>query len=78
VIEALRGKDVLLGVIDVGNEAVESPEAIAQRTACGAALYRSGPSLCLHGLRYAAAVPQGGRGQLRALAAGAALVNAAR
>jgi 5-methyltetrahydropteroyltriglutamate--homocysteine methyltransferase len=29
VIELLRGKDVLLGLVDVGREAVETPEAIA-------------------------------------------------
>lgn len=29
VIELLRGKDVLLGLVDVGKEAVETPEAIA-------------------------------------------------
>jgi len=30
VIEALRGKDVLLGVIDVGNEAIEAAETVAE------------------------------------------------
>ena len=63
VIEALRGKDVLLGVIDVGNEAVETPGDRGAAPACRAALHRSGPSLCLHRLRHAAAVAQGRRGQ---------------
>ena len=31
VLAALRGKDVMLGVIDVGTEQVESPERVAQR-----------------------------------------------
>lgn len=31
VIQALRGKDVLLGVVDVGSETVESPETVAER-----------------------------------------------
>lgn len=75
VIELLRGKDVLLGLVDVGKEAVETPEAIAhglrraldhvapQRlfacTDCGLVL-RS---------REAAAA------KMRALAEGAAIVN---
>src|SRR6185295_1332803 len=31
VLEELRGKDVLLGVVDVGTEDVESPETVADR-----------------------------------------------
>ena len=35
---SLAGKDVLLGVIDVGTEAVETPETVAERIRAGAAL----------------------------------------
>lgn len=62
VIDLLRGKDVLLGVVDVGNEIVETPELIAQRL--HAALRYTDPGhRRLHGLRHAAAVPQGSRRQ---------------
>jgi 5-methyltetrahydropteroyltriglutamate--homocysteine methyltransferase len=75
VVELLRGKDVLLGLVDVGREAVETPAQVADGlrhalkhieahrlfacTDCGLVL-RS---------REAAA------GKMRALAAGAAMVN---
>ena len=64
VIEALRGKDVLLGVVDVGSEAVETPETVAERLHRGVALHRSRPSLCLHRLRHVAAVAPRGGGQV--------------
>ena len=63
VIEALRGKDVLLGVIDVGSEAVETPETRRQRLHAALRYTDPGHLLRLHGLRHAAAVPQGCRGQ---------------
>ncbi len=49
VIEALRGKDVLLGVIDVGNKSVETPEIVAQRLHA-ALRYTVREPLRLHGL----------------------------
>jgi len=76
VIEAIRGKDVLLGVVDVGDEAVETPELIAQRL--HAALRYADPEH-LHACTDCGMVPlsrQSAEGKLRALVAGAAMVNA--
>ena len=75
VIAALRGKDVMLGVIDVGSEEIESPERVAQRIR--AALPHVAPEHLLPctdcGLmprsRAAAA------GKMRSLALGAAIVR---
>ena len=78
VIEALRGKDVLLGVIDVGNEAIETPETVAQRL--HAALRYTDPGH-LYACTDCGMLPlsrTAAEGKLRALAAGAALVNAMR
>ena len=78
VIEALRGKDVLLGVIDVGNEAVEEPETVAQRL--HAALRYTEPEH-LYACTDCGMLPlsrKAAEGKLHALAAGAALVNAMR
>ncbi len=78
VIEALRGKDVLLGVIDVGNETVETPEIVAQRL--HAALRYTDPEH-LYACTDCGMLPltrKAAEGKLRALAAGAALVNAMR
>lgn len=76
VIEALRGKDVLLGVIDVGNETVETPEIVAQRL--HAALRYTDPEH-LYACTDCGMLPlsrKAAEGKLHALAAGAALVNA--
>jgi 5-methyltetrahydropteroyltriglutamate--homocysteine methyltransferase len=76
VIEALRGKDVLLGVVDVGSETVESPETVAERLHQALRytdldhLYACTDCGMLPLSRRAA------EGKLRALSAGAALVNA--
>lgn len=75
VIESLPGKDIMLGVIDVGSETVETPQLIATRlrraldyveperlfacSDCGMAPLSRGAAV----------------GKLRALAAGAALIN---
>ena len=75
VIEAIRGKDVLLGVVDVGNEAVETAETVAQRL--HAALRWCDPGH-LHACTDCGMVPlsrHAAAGKLRALAKGAALVN---
>ncbi|HET6605254.1 MAG TPA: methionine synthase [Rhodopila sp.] len=76
VIEALRGKDVLLGVVDVGNEAVETPETVAERL--HAALRYSDPHH-LYACTDCGMMPlsrKAAEGKLRSLAAGAAMVNA--
>jgi 5-methyltetrahydropteroyltriglutamate--homocysteine methyltransferase len=76
VIEALRGKDVLLGVIDVGNESVETPEIVARRL--HAALRYTEPGH-LYACTDCGMLPlsrKAAEGKLHALAAGAALVNA--
>ena len=77
VIEAIRGKDVLLGVVDVGNNAVESAETVAERL--HRALRYADPGH-LYACTDCGMLPLSRRaaeGKLRALAAGAALVNAA-
>jgi len=77
VIDCVRGKDVLLGVVDVGNDAVESAETLAARL--HAALRHIEPGH-LYACTDCGMLPLSRRaaeGKLRALAAGAALVNAA-
>jgi 5-methyltetrahydropteroyltriglutamate--homocysteine methyltransferase len=76
VIESLRGKDVLLGVIDVGSESVETPEIVARRL--HAALRYTDPGH-LYACTDCGMLPlsrKAAEGKLHALAAGAALVNA--
>ncbi len=75
VIEALRGKDVLLGVVDVGSETVETPELVAQRL--HAALRYTDPEH-LYACTDCGMLPlsrKAAEGKLKSLAAGAALVN---
>jgi 5-methyltetrahydropteroyltriglutamate--homocysteine methyltransferase len=76
VIEAIRGKEVMLGVIDVGNEAVETAELVAERL--HHALHHIDPGH-LYACTDCGMLPRSRRaaeGKLRSLAAGAALVNA--
>ena len=76
VIGALRGKDVLLGVVDTGNETVESAEIVAGRLR--AALHHVEPGH-LFACTDCGMMPLSRRaaeGKLRALAAGVAMVNA--
>lgn len=76
VIEALRGKDVLLGVVDVGSETVETAETVAERL--HRALRYTDPEH-LYACTDCGMLPLSRRaaeGKLRALSAGAALVNA--
>jgi 5-methyltetrahydropteroyltriglutamate--homocysteine methyltransferase len=76
VVSALRGKDVLLGVVDTGNETVESAETVAGRL--HAALRYTDPGH-LFACTDCGMMPlsrKAALGKLRALAAGAAEVNA--
>lgn len=78
VIEALRGKDVLLGVVDVGSELVETPETVAERL--HTALRYTDPGH-LYACTDCGMLPLSRRaaeGKLYTLAAGAALVNGSR
>lgn len=76
VLGALAGKDVLLGVIEVGTEDVESPETVAARIRQG---LEHVPAARLKPCTDCGLVPRSretARGKMRALAAGAALVRA--
>lgn len=76
VLGALRGKDVLFGVIDVGTDAVETPERVAERIR--AALAHVAPERLLP-CTDCGMVPRSraaAAGKMRALAAGAAIVRA--
>lgn len=76
VLEALRGKDVMLGVIDVGTDAVESPETVAARIR--KALPYVAPER-LYPCTDCGMVPRqrtAARDKMRALVQGAALVRA--
>jgi 5-methyltetrahydropteroyltriglutamate--homocysteine methyltransferase len=76
VLGALAGKDVLLGVIDVGTDEVESPEVVAGRIRSG---LEHVPPARLFPCTDCGLVPRSraaAREKLRALAAGAALVRA--
>ncbi|MHB8574043.1 MAG: methionine synthase [Dehalococcoidia bacterium] len=75
VLAALAGKDVMVGVIDVGAETVETPEVVAARIH-RALLYV--PAERLFPCTDCGLVPRSrdaARGKLRALAAGAAIVR---
>ena len=75
MLSALAGKDVLLGVIDVGTEEVETPELVAARIR--KALPHVAPER-LYACTDCGLVPRSraaARGKLRALAAGAAIVR---
>jgi len=75
VLGALRGKDVLFGVIDVGTDAVETPECVAERIR--AALAHVAPERLLP-CTDCGMVPRSraaAAGKMRSLAAGAAIVR---
>jgi 5-methyltetrahydropteroyltriglutamate--homocysteine methyltransferase len=75
VLSTLAGKDVLLGVIDVGAETVETPEVVAERIRRALAYV---PPERLYPCTDCGLVPrsrEAARGKLRALAAGAAIVR---
>jgi len=76
VLEALAGKDVLVGVVDVGTDVVETPEVVADRIR---AALRHVPAERLKPCTDCGLVPrtvEASRGKMQALAAGAALVRA--
>jgi 5-methyltetrahydropteroyltriglutamate--homocysteine methyltransferase len=76
VLRELGGKDVLLGVINVGTEDVETPEVVAGRIR-GALEYV--PASQLYPCTDCGLVPrsrEASQGKMRALAAGAAIVRA--
>jgi 5-methyltetrahydropteroyltriglutamate--homocysteine methyltransferase len=75
LLEALRGKDVLLGVIDVGKEEIETPQTVADRIR--AALPYVAPEH-LFPCTDCGMVPRSrasANGKMRSLAAGAAIVR---
>jgi 5-methyltetrahydropteroyltriglutamate--homocysteine methyltransferase len=76
VIEALRGKDVLLGVVDTGNEAVETAETVAGRLRAALRYVTPGHLFACTDCGMMPLSRVAAEGKLRALAAGAALVNA--
>ena len=78
VLKELAGKDVMLGAIDVGSEAVETPEVVAERIRT--ALQYVSPEHLIP-CTDCGLVPrsrEAARGKMQALAAGAALVRAER
>jgi 5-methyltetrahydropteroyltriglutamate--homocysteine methyltransferase len=78
VLKELDGKEVMLGVIDVGTEAVESPETVAQRIVAALDYV---PAERLMPCTDCGLVPRtraAARGKMQALAAGAALVRKGR
>jgi 5-methyltetrahydropteroyltriglutamate--homocysteine methyltransferase len=75
VLGALRGKDVLLGVIHVGTEEVETPEMVADRIRRGLQYV---PAERLKPCTDCGLVPRSrtaARGKMHALAAGAAMIR---
>src|SRR5205823_6581591 len=76
VLAALAGKDVIVGVIDVGTEEVESPALVAERIRRALPYV---PAERLYPCTDCGLVPRSrdaARGKLAALAAGTALVRA--
>jgi 5-methyltetrahydropteroyltriglutamate--homocysteine methyltransferase len=76
VLRELVNKDVLLGVINVGTEDIETPEVVAARIRCALAHV---PAAQLFPCTDCGLVPrsrEASRGKMRALAAGAAIVRA--
>jgi 5-methyltetrahydropteroyltriglutamate--homocysteine methyltransferase len=76
VISALRGKDVLLGVVDVGSETVETAEIVADRLRAALRHVDPGHLFACTDCGMMPLSRQAAAGKLRALVAGAALVNA--
>ena len=75
VIESLAGKDVLLGVVDVGSETVETADAVATRLRAALDYVEPGRLFACSDCGMAPLSRPAASGKLRALAAGAALIN---
>jgi 5-methyltetrahydropteroyltriglutamate--homocysteine methyltransferase len=75
VLEALRGKDVMLGVIDVGTEEVESPETVAARIRKALPYVSSDHLLPCTDCGMVPRSRAAALGKMRALVAGAAIVR---
>jgi 5-methyltetrahydropteroyltriglutamate--homocysteine methyltransferase len=75
VLRDLAGKKIMLGVLDLGDDAVETPEQVAQRIRAGLKYLKPGHLIpapdC--GMKYMAR--EVAFGKLKALAAGAAIVR---
>ncbi len=75
LLEGARGKDVLLGVIDVGTEEVESPELVATRIRKALPYVEPGRLLPCTDCGLVPRTRQAARAKLRALVEGAQLVR---
>ena len=75
ILEGARGKDLLLGVIDIGTEEVESPEQIAARIRKALPYVDPGRLYTCTDCGLVPRTRQAARGKLRALVDGTRLVN---
>jgi len=75
VIEAIRGKDVMLSVVDVDSETVETPEIVADRLRAALRYVDPGHLCACTDCGMLPLSRRAAEGKLRALAAGVALVN---
>ena len=75
VLASLSGKDVLVGVIDVGTEVVETPETVADRIRQALPFVPAGRLKPSTDCGLVPRTRDAARGKMRALAAGAALVR---
>ena len=75
VVEALRGKDVLLGVVDVGSEVVETAATVAARLEAALRYVEAGHLLACTDCGMMPLSRRAAEGKLQALAEGARLVG---
>jgi 5-methyltetrahydropteroyltriglutamate--homocysteine methyltransferase len=78
VLETLRGKDVLLGAVEVCTDTVETPEAVATRLRSALRYVEPGHLFACTDCGMVPRSRAAASGKMRALVAGAALVNAER
>jgi 5-methyltetrahydropteroyltriglutamate--homocysteine methyltransferase len=76
VVSALRGKDVLLGVVDTGNETIETAETVAGRLHAALRYIDPGHLFACTDCGMMPLSRKAALGKLHALAAGATQVNA--